>query len=120
MTTGSPHSFAIATDSRIPARHLVSRVRGSAADWQPHGVGHAVARDTKSGLCQNTTLCGVSVYNLHLFAELAFVRGAPTCPDCYDDLHLAVAIRDRPSPALRNARDRQRHGEGMAGSSRRA
>ena len=70
MTAGSPHSFAIATDGRIPARHLVSRVRGSAADWQPHGVGHAVARDTES------------VYNLHLFAEQEFVRGAPTCPDC--------------------------------------
>ena len=82
MTAGSPHSFAIATDGRIPARHLVSRVRGSAADWQPHGVGHAVARDTESGLCQNTTLCGKSVYNLHLFAELAFARGAATCPDC--------------------------------------
>jgi len=24
----------------------------------------------------------VSVYNLHLFAEQEFVRGAPTCPDC--------------------------------------
>jgi len=82
VTIGNPQCFAIATDGRIPARHDVSRVRGSAADWQPHGVGHAVARDTNSGLCQNTTLCGMSVYNLHLFAELPFARGAATCPDC--------------------------------------
>ncbi len=99
MTTERPHRFATATAERVPARHSVNRARGSVADWQPHGDAHAVARDTSSGLCQNTTLCGLSVYNLHLFADLAYDRGAATCHDCSTIAMSRLRVRSPVSPA---------------------